>query len=931
MPLQKKTLLISGLVYSCLIFVLYALGRLILLNGFIKLEDKMVRQDVERVLNVIADELTGLDQVAHDWASWDDTYSFIIDHNEAYLKSNLLLKTFQDLDLNLMVFIDSGGKVILNKAYDPGKIAIFPLVSLNPSLVKDSPLLKVTETSSVTGILMLPEGLMLLASRAILTSEGQGPTRGTLIIGRFLNEAAITRISKVVTLKASLIPLDSTALPRDIRIAIDSHAGISPIVVQPVDQNDTVGYVILRDIYDRPAHVLRVQEPRSVYQEGQASIAYFTYALLVIGLVLGMVNINLLNRMVLTRILSLSRFVASIGSSRNKTDQLHLPGNDELTNLACSINAMLSALDHSEKALKLSEEHYRTTVESLTDLVCRFLPDGTLTFVNEACCFFFSMPRIELIGQNLYSLISEEDLEKVKAHIAALSLENPHGTLEYRVIDVDGKTRWQQWANRFVYDELEDIAEILSVGREITQRKQTEEELKKSEAELRALFLAMRDVVIVYDREGHYLRVAPTNASLLFKPADEMIGKSLHEVLPSRQANLLLQHIQTSLDKQETVSLDYNLYINDREVWFSGAISPLLEDTVILVAHDITNRKHMEEIVEHQAQELAALYVTSLEINAQKDLSDLLLAITERAASLLNSNVGALYLIQPDGKSLRLVASHNLPEEYLGAILQLGEGLSGRIAQSGQPLIVEDYLNWPGRVKPFADSDFRRVLGVPLKVKNQVIGVINVTDHQKTGAFSEGDVELLRLFADQAAIAVENARLFTELQRISITDDLTGLHNRRHFFELAEVEFERANRYRHPLSAMMIDIDHFKKINDSYGHAVGDQVLKVMGTRFRENLRKIDIIGRYGGDEFAVLLPDNDLSNAYHAAERLRKCVAVSPVDTSQGPLDVTISVGVSALPQDYLSLKKLLDQADMAMYVAKENGNNRVEIWKLA
>jgi diguanylate cyclase (GGDEF)-like protein len=243
--------------------------------------------------------------------------------------------------------------------------------------------------------------------------------------------------------------------------------------------------------------------------------------------------------------------------------------------------------------------------------------------------------------------------------------------------------------------------------------------------------------------------------------------------------------------------------------------------------------------------------------------------------------------------------------------------------------MVEDYLTWPGRVKPFADSPFRRVLGVPLKVKNQVIGVINVTDDQKTGPFSDGDVELLGLFADQAAIAVENARLFAEVQRLSNTDELTGLYNRRQFFELAGCEFERACRYRHPLSAIMIDTDHFKQVNDTYGHAVGDQVLKDMGTRFRENLRKIDIIGRYGGDEFSILLPEDDLDSAHHAAERLRRCIADSPVDTNQGPLAVTVSVGVAAFSQDCLSLKSLLDRADIAMYVAKENGNNRVEIYR--
>ena len=928
MSLQKKTLLISGLVYGFLILTVYILGRLVLLNQYLKLEERMARQDVEGVLNMIAQEQVNMNRTANDWASWDETYFFVEDLNEAYIRSNLMDATFLGLNLNLMVFINSSGQVVFNKAFDLQKKAEIILGDSLDLFLKDRVFLSATQ-SSITGTLMLPEGPLLIASQPILTSEGKGPAHGSLIVGRFLDAAAIERISEVTRLSTTLLPLDSAALPQGVRSLITSDPGKTEIFIQPVNREYTAGYTILWDIFNKPIYVLMVQEPRSIYREGQTSITFLVSALLIIGLALGFLNLLLLKRLVLDRVTFLSRNVTRIGVSGDKSVELQLTGKDEISTLAQSINLMLQALDNSEKALKQSEEHYRTTVESLTDLVCRWLPDGRLTFVNEACCRFFGKPREELIGQKLYSLISEEDLEKVKAHTAALTLENPQGTLEYRLIDSDGKTRWQQWVNRFVYDEVKDLTEILSIGREITERKQVEEALRKSEAELRALFLAMNDVVIVYDREGHYLRVAPTNASLLYKPADEMIGKTLHEVLPAQQANLLLEHIHKSLDTKETVSLDYSLNINGRDVWFSGAISPLLEDTVILVAHDITNRKLMEEIVERQARELAALYLTSLEINVQKDLTSLLRAIIERATSLLDANAGALYLVLPDGKSLGMVASHNLPDNYLGVILQLGEGISGRVARLGKPLMVEDYLTWPGRVKPFADSPFRRVLGVPLKVKNQVIGVINVTDDQKTGPFSDGDVELLGLFADQAAIAVENARLFAEVQRLSNTDELTGLYNRRQFFELAGCEFERACRYRHPLSAIMIDTDHFKQVNDTYGHAVGDQVLKDMGTRFRENLRKIDIIGRYGGDEFSILLPEDDLDSAHHAAERLRRCIADSPVDTNQGPLAVTVSVGVAAFSQDCLSLKSLLDRADIAMYVAKENGNNRVEIYR--
>jgi PAS domain S-box-containing protein len=179
----------------------------------------------------------------------------------------------------------------------------------------------------------------------------------------------------------------------------------------------------------------------------------------------------------------------------------------------------------------------------------------------------------------------------------------------------------------------------------------------------------------------------------------------------------------------------------------------------------IAERTQIEESIRRRNQELAVLYETSLEINAQLSLSTLLHTIVARTAGLTGTHMGALYLMRPDGETLELVVSYNLPRDYTGVILRLGEGLSGRIAQSGEALAIGDHSRWEDRAAVYADSPFRRVLGVPLKVGGRVIGVINVTDDERTGEFSQDEVRLVSLFADQAAIAVENARLYEAVQR----------------------------------------------------------------------------------------------------------------------------------------------------------------------
>ena len=181
-------------------------------------------------------------------------------------------------------------------------------------------------------------------------------------------------------------------------------------------------------------------------------------------------------------------------------------------------------------------------------------------------------------------------------------------------------------------------------------------------------------------------------------------------------------------------------------------------DLIRAILHSI-ERKHVELDVERRAREMEALYETSLEINTQVNLDPLLEALVERAARLMDLPIGGLYLVQPDGASLRLEHIYNLNPEYRGTILKIGEGLAGRVAQTGQPLAVSDYSQWDGRAGVYEGSDFRRVVAVPLQAGDEIIGVISLGDNRHTGAWSQTEIHLASLFADQAAIAVQNARL----------------------------------------------------------------------------------------------------------------------------------------------------------------------------
>ncbi len=216
-------------------------------------------------------------------------------------------------------------------------------------------------------------------------------------------------------------------------------------------------------------------------------------------------------------------------------------------------------------------------------------------------------------------------------------------------------------------------------------------------------------------------------------------------------------------------------------------------------------------------------------------------------------------------------------------------------------------------------------LGVPLIYQNKTIGIITIERFEST-RFTPDEVHLAVTFANQASITLENARIFKETQDQAITDPLTGVYNRRGLFQIGDFEFERARRINRPFSAMIFDIDHFKKVNDQYGHATGDQTLRGMAERCRVSSRSVDVIGRYGGEEFVVLLPETNLESARMVAERLRMTIMKEPFATDGGDLPVTISIGVAETSQQD-TLKTLIERADMALYEAKRAGRNCVVV----
>jgi diguanylate cyclase (GGDEF)-like protein len=342
-------------------------------------------------------------------------------------------------------------------------------------------------------------------------------------------------------------------------------------------------------------------------------------------------------------------------------------------------------------------------------------------------------------------------------------------------------------------------------------------------------------------------------------------------------------------------------------------------DVVVAMANQTAvaiDNVRLLETTQSSLREIEAMYTVSQRLIDAETPTEMLQAVADGVAEALGIDLVNVVMVDDEAITEQAVSGQAVP---ISSFAELRSGPAGSTLRSSLPSL----LTGDG-----SQDHHRGAIAVhPLKVHAHLMGVVIAgASDADTGDFTAHQLDMLGTLAAQAAVAVENTRLFAEVRRLAVTDELTGLHTRRHLFDLGEREFQQAVRYRTPLSAIMFDLDHFKTVNDTLGHVVGDEVLKGVAERCRGAVRAIDVLGRFGGEEFAIVLPQTELEMAVTIAERLREVVGQEPIETSRGPIAVTVSCGVAQMMPGVLELKTLLDQADAAMYEAKRGGRNRVE-----
>ena len=337
-------MIITMVAIVTMFLALYVSSQFILMKDYERLEKQEVQEHVERTLNVLSNELQDLSSTAGDWAIWDDTYAFIQDGNDEYVQANLKdPEGFANLRVDVLLFINSQGEIVFGKTYFHENGTVSGLSqSLSELLAADNSLWHHADTDSrITGFIALEENPLLFASNPILTTQHEGPVGGALIMGRYLNSEEIEHVSQTLNLPLNVSRFDDSEAEPDFEAAKSLLSEEERVFVQPLDKNFVGGYSLIDDFKGNPFLILRVTITRGIYNQGIASVAYFLWALIAIGLVFGGIFGVVIEKSITSRVDRLAKEVKSIGKSKSFSERLSWNKTDELSILANAIDSMM--------------------------------------------------------------------------------------------------------------------------------------------------------------------------------------------------------------------------------------------------------------------------------------------------------------------------------------------------------------------------------------------------------------------------------------------------------------------------------------------------------------------------------------------------------------------------------------------------------------
>lgn len=565
------------------------------------------------------------------------------------------------------------------------------------------------------------------------------------------------------------------------------------------------------------------------------------------------------------------------------------------------------------------------------------MDDGMIVEVNEGFSSLFGYEAKEALGKTSLELKLWKQREDRRTVVELLLRNKACENLEFSFLHQAGYEWVGIYSAKIIY--LEQVPYMISLIRDITLRKQEEEKIRQSDALHRSILSASPDGVVITDLEGTILMVSPKVVTMMgYDDESSLIGKNHLQFLLQADRNRAVENIELMFQGIFTGPAEYRVSGAAGRIVDVESNAEFVRDAVgqpqkiVFFVRDIRERKQIEAIMQRNSRVQMVLGKISEEALRDHSLTDFFAKVHQWVEKILPLDSFSIVIVDEMNGNIKIPYCMGekvvLPSER-----RPGKGLTEYLLRHGHPLLLEpkDFqrLNQSGEIDLEYGNIVHQWLGAPLSdLQGKAFGIVALNLHQPEKRFQEEDTGILAIIAAQVSLAIGRKRLENELKRLAMTDELTGIANRRYFMSRIEEELRRIRRYPTSAVLVMMDIDHFKKVNDNFGHRMGDEVLRSISQVGRRFMRETDLIGRIGGEEFCLLLPETTLDQAIHVAERLRLEVAGMIFEAENGTtFSVTASFGVAGANLMGEFVSEWLNRADKALYKAKEDGRNRVEL----
>jgi PAS domain S-box-containing protein len=493
MSLHKKALLIIGIPLAILIAILYLSARITLMKGFYELEDEDAKQSVNQAITALSDIIDNLRRTTNDWAAWDDAYEFVANENESFINKNLVDGTFEELKLNLILFVNMNKRTVFAKGFDLDQSREIPFKnSLLENLIQKNKILVSHRDleSTVSGIVMLSNQPVIVSSYPILTSEDKGPIRGSLIMGRFLDKGIIAGLEKITGYKVGIETWDQFQ-----KKSTEVHKAFSsgeqdPVLIKSEGRDEIEGFGLIKDIHQKPAFLLEIPMPRRISEHGRRTLNYYFLSLVIVTLLVMGILFLLLEKMIISPMSTIHKELTTIREGRDLSKRITVKGGGEIAALTGIMNETFEALAKSYDTIQESEKRYSIITDHVDDIVWQMDMEMAFTYVSPAVERILGYPVDEAVQLSPANLFDAQGIEQMQMAIQSKISETNHRLTkphEFRWKHQNGLWVDVEVVFSPIYNRAGQPIGFAGVTRDITERKRAEEALRASERLFRAV------------------------------------------------------------------------------------------------------------------------------------------------------------------------------------------------------------------------------------------------------------------------------------------------------------------------------------------------------------------------------------------------------------------------------------------------------------